>query len=206
MKGVIYCFHCIPTGKKYIGQTVQEKQRKRQHKNLCKNGVDNKFYRAVRKYGWDNFIYGIIEEYEVKVLNEQETFYIDKYDTYHNGYNSTLGGEGVRGFIVSNDTKEKISNSLKGKNHPMFGKQQIEELKKIWSEIKKGKNNPMYGKVGKNSPSSKQYKITFENGDEIIICGLTQWAKENKYNRSHMFELCKEKCKRHKDIVKVEIL
>ncbi|MFO0006593.1 MAG: NUMOD3 domain-containing DNA-binding protein, partial [bacterium] len=92
-------------------------------------------------------MYGIIEEYEVKVLNEQEIFYIDKYDTYINGYNSTFGGEGVRGFIVSNDIKEKISNSLKGKNHPMFRKQQTEELKKIWSEIKKGKNNPMYGKV-----------------------------------------------------------
>lgn len=80
MKGIVYCYHCISTGKKYIGQTVCEKKRKRQHIHDCKRGVDNKFYRAVRKYGWELFIYGIIGEYEDNFLTEQEIFYIDYYN------------------------------------------------------------------------------------------------------------------------------
>jgi predicted GIY-YIG superfamily endonuclease len=53
MKGVIYCYHCIPTGKKYIGQTIDEKTRKKKHIFDSKT-QDLKFYRAVRKYGWTN--------------------------------------------------------------------------------------------------------------------------------------------------------
>ena len=103
MKGVIYCYHCISNGKKYIGQTINEKQRKRQHINLCKKGIDHKFYRAVKKYGWDNFVYGIIDEYDDAILNEQEIFYIIKYNTYENGYNSTFGGGGIRGCDYCRD-------------------------------------------------------------------------------------------------------
>jgi group I intron endonuclease len=158
MKGVIYCYHCIPTGKKYIGQTIHEKERKRRHTTSCKNGVDNKFYRAVRKYGWNNFIYGIIEEYDDRVLNEQETFYIDYYDTFHNGYNSTLGGEGVRGFTHNENTRKKLSKANKGKIIPLetrekisksnIGKIVTEETKKKISEKISGKNHPLYGRIG----------------------------------------------------------
>ena len=159
MNGVIYCYHCIPTGKKYIGQTVKEKHRKRQHINHCKTGVDNKFYRAVRKYGWDNFVYGIIDDYNDEILNEQEIFYIDKYDTYRNGYNSTIGGEGARGFTHNENTRKKLSKAHKGRipsqeirekiSQSNKGKIVSKETRKKISDGISGKNHPMYGKVGK---------------------------------------------------------
>lgn len=99
MEGVIYCYHCIPTGKKYIGQTVNEKQRKNAHVNRAKNGCEFLFYRAVRKYGWENFIYGVIDIFEENLLNEKEVYYIDYYDTFNNGYNNTIGGGGSRGEL-----------------------------------------------------------------------------------------------------------
>jgi len=47
-------------------------------------------------------------------MNELEKFYINYYDTFNNGLNLTLGGEGMSGRIMSYETKEKISNSRKG--------------------------------------------------------------------------------------------
>lgn len=94
-KGIIYCAHCIPTGKKYIGKTLKcLERRKYAHKSVAKNKKRNlKFYNAIKKYGWDSFLWGIIEECDVILLNEKEIFWIKKYNTYYEGYNSTLGGD-----------------------------------------------------------------------------------------------------------------
>jgi group I intron endonuclease len=94
-KGIIYCAHCIPTGKKYIGKTLKcLERRKSSHKSAAKYEKRNlKFYNAIKKYGWNSFIWGVIEECDVELLNEQEVFWIDKYNTYYKGYNSTLGGD-----------------------------------------------------------------------------------------------------------------
>jgi len=172
MNGVIYCYHCIPTGKKYIGQTVKEKYRKRQHINHCKTGVDNKFYRAVRKYGWDNFVYGIIDDYNDEILNEQEIFYIDKYDTYRNGYNSTIGGEGCRGFVPSKDTKMKQSISAKNRSNPPHNKKYFTEEEK--KEAKRKRDREYQQRVKeKRKGYMKEWR---ENNQDKI----KKWKDENE--------------------------
>ena len=50
-------------------------------------------YRALNKYGIDNFSFSILEE--TCQPNEREQFYIRLFDSYHNGYNETLGGDGA---------------------------------------------------------------------------------------------------------------
>lgn len=56
MKGIIYKY-TSPSGKCYIGQTINEDRRKLQHKRAAFNEnhkeYDKPFYRALRKYGWD---------------------------------------------------------------------------------------------------------------------------------------------------------
>ena len=46
----------------------------------------------MRKYGIENFTFSVIEECSQEQLNEREIYWIEYYDTYKNGYNSTLGG------------------------------------------------------------------------------------------------------------------
>ena len=83
MKGVIYCYHCIPTGKKYIGQTNNESRRKREHFSYYKKkSRDCKFYRAVKKYGWDNFIYGVVEHFSIDELDGMEIYFIEKLSNF----------------------------------------------------------------------------------------------------------------------------
>lgn len=50
----------------------------------------------MRKYGIDNFHIVVVEECPQTELNDKEKYYIKKYNTYvPNGYNATLGGDGV---------------------------------------------------------------------------------------------------------------
>ena len=60
MKGIIYK-STSPSGKAYIGQTINENKRKRQHIANSKNSNSKyyylPFYAAIRKYGFDSFSY-----------------------------------------------------------------------------------------------------------------------------------------------------
>lgn len=185
MKGIVYCYHCIPTGKKYIGQTIREKKRKKQHIRDCKRGINNKFYRAVRKYGWELFIYGIIEEYDVDVLAEHEIYYIDCYDTYNNGYNSTIGGDGVIGFFPSEETRKKMSDSAKNRgstNKKYFTEEEKREAKrkrdrKYRQKIKERRKEYMKEWRKNNQEKIKKWK---EENKEYL---KSLWKKRREENR-----------------------
>lgn len=94
--GLIY-MRTSPSGKKYIGQTIKdEKLRWKEHcyEALHDNmpGFNSKLSKAIRKYGPDAFTVIILEECENADLNQREQYWIQFYNTYQMGYNSTLGG------------------------------------------------------------------------------------------------------------------
>ena len=134
----IYMFTNKTNNKKYIGQAENPKERYKQHKKDSKY-KDFVFYRAIRKYGFDNFDFKIIEaNIPLKYINEKEKYYIKKYNTLlPNGYNMTIGGEGTHGYKHTDETKKLMSEKKKGmyigENNPNYGKGLS------------GKDNPNYG-------------------------------------------------------------
>lgn len=154
MNGLIYCYHCISTGKKYIGKTLYERKRKDHHRYMAKIRCRRKFYNAVRKYGWENFVYGIIEECDLSLLLQKEMYYIKKYNTFKSGYNSTKGGDGLYGWKHSKETIEKIRKSN-------LGKKRTQETRKKLSEINKG-----------NIPWISGKKHTIETREKIKLAHL----------------------------------
>ena len=75
--GIIYCYTNLINGKKYIGQTINPSQRYSAHKSTHLNEkdpeYDSLFHRALRKYGWDNFKYEVLNETDdINLLNELE--------------------------------------------------------------------------------------------------------------------------------------
>ena len=109
--GIIYKFTNNINGHSYIGQTINPKSRYQDHIGRIKKntGLDT----AIAKYGAENFSYEVLYEtpllpcYQVKeLLNEKEIYYINKFDTYNNGYNQTLGGKGTVGMPCSEKSKE----------------------------------------------------------------------------------------------------
>ena len=108
-------------GKEYIGQTVGSlKIRKRKHISAAlRNPGTIYFHKAIRKYGIDNFKWEILTECDtIEELNRLEIHYIKLYNTFNNGYNLTLGGNGSVGCIQSEVTKRKLSLMNKGKDSP----------------------------------------------------------------------------------------
>lgn len=83
--------------KKYVGQTFSDiNERFQQHcsERLKKTCEIRPLYRAMNKYGIENFTIALIEECQDKIVSERESYWIQYLNTYTNGYNATLGGEG----------------------------------------------------------------------------------------------------------------
>lgn len=83
-------------GKIYVGQTSGIIERRWNSHLLDAKHGDNqpKLNRAIRKYGSQSFKVICLEKVSNAMLNEREIFWIAKLNTYKNGYNCTLGGEG----------------------------------------------------------------------------------------------------------------
>ena len=48
----------------------------------------------MNKYGIEHFFIELLETVEISKLEEREQYWIEKLNTYHNGYNATIGGDG----------------------------------------------------------------------------------------------------------------
>jgi predicted GIY-YIG superfamily endonuclease len=130
IQGIIYCF-ISPSGKKYYGYTHDLRRRLNRHQSEVRKNKVTIFYSAIKKYGWDNFNFYIIETIEAIdkkelriLLSEREKYWIkkDKTNFREFGYNMTEGGDGVLGYIFPNERKEEYSMKFKGEGNPMFGK------------------------------------------------------------------------------------
>lgn len=112
MKGIIYKITNKVNGKSYIGQTRYTLEfRWRQHIHKKDNVY---FHNAIHKYGEDNFSKEVLEECELENLDSREIYYIAKYDTFNNGYNLTIGGEGCRRLNLDNKYDEIKEMYLSG--------------------------------------------------------------------------------------------
>lgn len=100
-------------GKCYIGFDSDWPNRKAVHKCNSKKDKNKKyhFYRAINKYGWENFQWEIIYQSKDKkhTLTKIEPYFIKFYNSYNEGYNMTFGGEGVFVQSVSLETRKKQS-------------------------------------------------------------------------------------------------
>lgn len=89
---IVYAHINKENGKSYIGITSRDPNIRW---GLNGNGYKDqpKFYNAIQKYGWDNFIHTILnKELTEEEALELETYYIKKYNSINNGYNILLKG------------------------------------------------------------------------------------------------------------------
>jgi group I intron endonuclease len=121
-------------GKIYIGFDSNWPNRQKGHKYSL-NTRNQKFYLALRKYGWNNFIWEVIYQSKdgIHCLQKMEPYFINEYNSFECGYNLTLGGEGSLGRKTKETTKIKISQKIKGrytgKNNPMYDRKHSLESK-----------------------------------------------------------------------------
>ena len=127
--GQIYIIRNNINSKVYIGQTIQGyENRWYGHKHESKN-IDRPLYRAMKKYGIDNFWIELIEEnIPYEKLDEREIYYIELYDCINpKGYNLSPGGKSFR----TEEERRAMAERVCGENNPMYGMN--------------GELNPFYG-------------------------------------------------------------
>lgn len=142
-------------GKVYIGQSTNIKRRWRQHQKTAYD-VNNKdyekpLYRAIRKYGIENFIFEILEECLKKELNEKEKRYISLYNSFFNGYNLTLGGD-ASGTEIN---KTKIIGIIHDLETTDLYHREIAEKWNISTEMVQGINTGRYWRQDREYPIQK---------------------------------------------------
>jgi len=110
IKGIVYKA-TSPSGKVYIGITVTTlKERIRIHLRSVRKDSRTPFHEAIRKYKSENINWEIIDRADKwNELCKLEKKYIKLYNSYKNGYNLTLGGEGT--FGLKHDEEWCIQNS-----------------------------------------------------------------------------------------------
>lgn len=118
----IYRVVNVKNSKVYIGFDSNWPNRQKRHirdsKNLKSKAYNDVFHKAIRKYGEENFvwesIYVSLDGNHCKDV--MENYFITEYMSFighdnSNGYNMTLGGDGMLGFKHKESSKLKNSQS-----------------------------------------------------------------------------------------------
>lgn len=190
MGNIIYIHTNTITKKSYIGRTLQTiESRFKQHLNLAKRNKGFKFHRALRKYGENAFESQILEE---NLSEEQaqirETYWINYYDSYENGYNMTLGGSCG---LISDESKEKYTKTVTtlDENRSSIAKRRY--IKRNKTLFKKDKNflKSIGMKSSKTQKKNKFWKkyikktkiLLFDNNGNLVDSFLYRDRNKNKF-------------------------
>lgn len=82
----IYGFFQISSGKWYVGQSIDIERREKEHRTC----IDSDWHQLLLKNPND-FIFTILEECKEEELDSREAYYINLYNSFESGFNSTRG-------------------------------------------------------------------------------------------------------------------
>lgn len=139
-----------PSGRIYIGQTVNIAERKRQYRTGFSKG-QKLLHSSINKYGWDKHSFEIIHTCNESDLDFYEILFIKDFKSnkaiYHDGIGLNLsgGGAGVRGVKRPYMSERNKVIKFAGEKNGMFGKKRPDlaernRMRKLNNEIR-GKNN-----------------------------------------------------------------
>lgn len=101
---IVYKIKNDQTKECYVGLTIDFSQRVGQHLREAKQerSKNRKLYKAINEYGINNFSFKILEETEDE---NREGFWLNKLDSFNNGYNETKDGKGNKKLNTKRNTK-----------------------------------------------------------------------------------------------------
>lgn len=207
--------HTSPSGKVYIGITGKTvKERWHGGNGYYRNAY---FYKAIKKYGWQNIKHEVLfegltlAEAEAK---ERELIKLYKADDPRYGYNGTSGGES--GWMPNEEARRKISEAHKGLRYNIgvkFTEERKRHLRENHADCK-GEKNSQFGRrwtpeeiairqahrtyaVGGNHPTARPILQKDMNGNIVKRWGSISEASK-VFCRTSIKDVLKGKYKQHK--------
>lgn len=187
--GCVYMIWSKTTKKCYVGQTTNVENRFRQHKTSLKNNRhENKHLQNhVNKYGINDLCFFILQDYiPLNKLSKIEIIWINRFDSFRNGFNNTFGGEKPPHFkgqthpmskLLETDVVEIINLYLSGnysqrKLADMYGvtKNNIQRIihGKTWVHITNEKTLKKLSNISKTRDETYYPPPSYYNAKEII--------------------------------------
>ena len=161
----IYCIKNLINQKKYIGSSKNLYDRLHQHFHNLKYKKHHSLHlqASCNKYGIDNFDYEIIEFCEFDDLYIREQYWID---TISPEYNKRIDAERNSGLPCSEETKEKISTTLKDR----YKSEEIVTYKQVHSWIKVYLYDcETYSLIKEFDNIAAGYRFIFNKSDNIKV-------------------------------------
>lgn len=125
-------------GQIYVGSTSNYKKRIRYYKSISSRN-QKKLTESLKKYGFDNHIFEVIEECELKDLKEREGYWGDYYNVLEeNGLNTIIPNCGKRIIGASAEFRKLKSETIKGEKNYWYGKRLPQEIRDKISKARLG--------------------------------------------------------------------
>lgn len=173
----LYMIHCLINDLRYYGQTSNLQSRKSSHQSRLKRQIHSNIQLQIdyNSFGPDNFHYSILHVgdgwIDEKVRKKKELEYI---------------------LLNQSLTYNIYAGSLKGEKNPFYGKEHIEESKKLMSESSRGIPNILLGKQISIPPSNSQRrgdKRRYVPGN--IFPSVAEASRQTGYSRKLIRERLK---------------
>ena len=150
----IVCVYKItsPSGKVYVGSTINYRERLSSYKRLdCKQQA--RLYNSFIKYGFENHLIDMLENCVKDNVREREAYYGKIFDVLgRKGLNHRLPKINEKYSTVSDEWR--IANGIRKKgNKNCLGRKATTEQKQYLSDIRKGVPRPLHSNDTKNKMS-----------------------------------------------------
>jgi group I intron endonuclease len=174
----IYKFTHIETSRCYIGQTIQDPNRRRlEHISDSRHTPrEYHFHNALRKYGIDAFTFEVIDQAtSLDELNLLEGKYVEQFDSISNGFNIRQPGGNK---LHSEESKER----MKIAQAAAHARRRADGTEGGW---KRKDGGPMKGKIhpnkgGTSANKGKKLGMTWEEIYGAERAKLRREARKNK--------------------------
>ena len=179
----IYLIKNNVNNKVYVGKTeLSIVERFKEHirnsrKERCKN---RPLYRAMNKYGVENFTVSMIEETDRP--EDREVFWIAFYDSYKNGYNATLGGDDKKylDYDLILSTYEKLHNAHRTAIALGISNDTVEKIVKQHrcllskAEVSRNENVKTIYMIGSDGCIEKEFFALRDAAKFLLQCNLAR--------------------------------
>lgn len=179
----IYCYKDVKTNEiVYVGKDshINEDRRHRQH--LTPSGYDRQPFNRILQNNPTRYEYNVLKKgnFDNKWLSFLEIIFIKRYSPK---FNFTVGGDGSKGYVHSEESKLKMSESHKGEKNHFYGRHHTEESKQKMREAVSGEKSYWYGRKRTNENKIKVSKSSNTTG-YFRVCKV----KKPKCKQGFMWE------------------